>query len=126
MHYNHLNQTRWIFEPAKRAAMCVMRTTQTQPENFILSTDKLTGEAIVRQNVILLEVPHNVLNSAGTIIEFDLTDERGYAWLLRDGRDFKACWSAVFDDYPTASNRYRPFLLLRLHHQGADQLCLWQ
>ena len=71
----------------------------------------MTGEAVVRQNIILLEVPHHVLNSSGTIIDFDLTDERGYAWLLRDGAMYEACWSAVFSDYPTRSDRYRPFLL---------------
>jgi hypothetical protein len=110
MHYNHLNQTRWIFD-AKVGGYVRYENDPAEPKNFTLSTDKLTGEAIVRQNVILLEAPHEVLNSAGTILSFDLTDERGYAYLLRDGSMFKACWSGVFDDYPTASNRYRPFLL---------------
>ncbi|MFN2145689.1 MAG: DUF3048 domain-containing protein, partial [Anaerolineales bacterium] len=110
MHYNYLNQTRWIYDLAA-GGYVRYENDPDQPETFTLSTDKLTGEAIVRQNVILLEAPHEVLNSSGTIISFDLTDERGYAWLLRDGQIFKACWSAVFDDYPTSSNRYRPFLL---------------
>jgi hypothetical protein len=110
MHYNYLNQTRWIYD-AGAGGYVRYENDPEDPDNFTLSTDKLTGEAIVRQNVILLEVPHEVLNSAGTIIEFDLTDERGFAWLLRDGEIHKACWSAVFDDYPAESNRYRPFLL---------------
>lgn len=110
MHYNYLNQTRWIYDPTAGGYVRYQNDPGT-PNDFTLSTDKLTGEAIVRQNVLLLQVPHEVLNRSGTIISFDLTDERGYAWLLRDGAIHKVCWSAVFDDYDSPSNRYRPFLL---------------
>lgn len=110
MHYNHLNQTRWEYDPSAGGYLRYQNDPEA-PNDFSLSTDKLTGDAIVRQNVLLLEVPHEVLNRSGTIISFDLTDERGYAWLLRDGIISKVCWSAVFDDYATPSNRYRPFLL---------------
>jgi hypothetical protein len=110
MHYNYLNQTRWDYDAEAGGYVRYQNDPET-PEEFTLSTDKLTGQAVVRQNIILLVTPHGVLNSAGTIIEFDLTDERGFAWLLRDGAMYKACWSAVFNDYPTESNRYRPFLL---------------
>ena len=110
MHYNYLNQTRWVYDPSAGGYVRYQNDPET-PEEFTLSTDQLTGEAIVRQNVLLLEVPHEVLNRSGTIISFDLTDERGYAWLLRDGAIHKVCWSAVFDDYSSPSNRYRPFLL---------------
>ena len=110
MHYNFLNQTRWEYDPQAGGYLRYQNDPQT-PKEFTLSTDKLTGEAIVRQNLLLLEVPHQVLNRSGTIIDFDLTDERGYAWLLRDGTISKVCWSAVFDDYATSSNRYRPFLI---------------
>ena len=110
MFYNYLNQTRWEYDPAAGGYVRYQNDPES-PEQFTLSTDRLTGEAVVRQNIILLEVPHHVLNSSGTIIDFDLTDERGYAWLLRDGAMYEACWSAVFSDYPTRSDRYRPFLL---------------
>jgi hypothetical protein len=110
MHYNYLNQTRWIYDPAAGGYVRYQNDPET-PQDFTLSTDQLTGEAVVRQNVLLLQVPHEVLNRSGTIISFDLTDERGYAWLLRDGAIHKVCWSAVFDDYDSRSNRYRPFLL---------------
>lgn len=110
MHYNYLNQTRWEYD-AGAGGYVRYQNDPEAPKEFTLSTDRLTGEAVVRQNIILLEVPHAVLNSSGTIIEFDLTDERGFAWLLRDGAMYPACWSAVFDDYETESNRYRPFLL---------------
>jgi hypothetical protein len=111
MHYNYLNQTRWIYDP-EAGGYVRYHNDPASPDDFPVSTDRLTGEATVRQNILLLQVPHHVLNSAGTIIEFDLTDTGGYAWLLRDGTMHKVCWSAIFDDYPTESNRYRPFLLL--------------
>ncbi len=110
MVYNFLNQTRWEYQPDAGGYLRYQNDPES-PDEFTLSTDRLTGKAIVRQNILLLEVPHEVLNRAGTIISFDLTDERGYAWLLRDGEIQKACWSAVFNDYPTRSSRYRPFLL---------------
>jgi len=111
MNYNYLNQTRWEYS-AEAGGYVRYHNDPANPDSFPVSTDRLTGEATVRQNIILLQVPHNVLNSSGTIIDFDLTDEGGYAWLLRDGSMYKVCWSAMFDDYATDSNRYRPFLLL--------------
>ena len=111
MVYNYLNQTRWEYDPAEGGYVRYQNDPET-PLKFSLSTDRLTGEPIVRQNIILLETPHKVLNSTGTIIDFDLTNSGGYAYLLRDGSFQKVCWSAVFKDYPTPSNRYRPFLLL--------------
>lgn len=110
MVYNYLNQTRWEYDP-DAGGYVRYQNDPDNPNEFTLSTDRLTGEAVVRQNIILLETPHAVLNSSGTIIEFDLTDVRGYAWLLRDGAMYEACWSSVFSDYETQSNRYRPFLL---------------
>ncbi len=110
MYYNYMNRTRWVYD-ASAGGYVRYQNDPANPEEFTLSTDRLTGEAIVRQNVIILETPHQVMNSSGTIIEFDLTDERGYAYLLRDGSAYKVCWSAMFDDYATPSNRYRPFLL---------------
>lgn len=110
MKYNYLNQTRWVYDPTA-GGYVRYQNDPNAPEDFTLSTDRLTGEAIVRQNIILLVTPHQVLNSTGTIINFDLTDTGGYAYLLRDGAIHKACWSTIFGDYPETSNRYRPFLL---------------
>lgn len=111
MHYNYLNQTRWEYS-AEAGGYVRYHNDPADPDSFPMSTDRLTGEATVRQNIVLLQVQHNILNRAGTIIEFDLTDEGGFAWLLRDGAMYKVCWSAMFQDYATESNRYRPFLLL--------------
>ena len=72
MHYNYLNQTRWIYDPAAGGYVRYQNDPET-PQDFTLSTDQLTGEAVVRQNVLLLQVPHEVLNRSGTIISFDQT-----------------------------------------------------
>ncbi len=110
MKYNYLNQTRWEYDAAE-GGYVRYQNDPTSPEDFTLSTDRLTGEAIVRQNIILLSTPHEVLNKTGTIIDFSLTNTGGYAWLIRDGVMNKVCWSTIFGDYPDPSNRYRPFLL---------------
>jgi hypothetical protein len=110
MHYNYLNQSRWIYEP-EAGGYVRYQNTPSDPEEFVLATDRLTGDAVVRQNILLLKVSHDVMNSSGTIINFDLTNERGFAVLLRNGAAYNVCWSAVFDDYPELFNRYRPFLV---------------
>ncbi|MEN8242802.1 MAG: SdrD B-like domain-containing protein [Chloroflexota bacterium] len=110
MHYNYMNQSRWIYEP-EAGGYVRYQNTPSEPEEFVLATDRLTGDAVVRQNILLLKVSHQVMNSSGTIINFDLTNERGFAVLLRNGTAHNVCWSAVFDDYPEMLNRYRPFLV---------------
>ena len=110
MHYNYMNQSRWIYEP-EAGGYVRYQNTPSEPEEFVLATDRLTGDAVVRQNILLLKVSHEVMNKSGTIINFDLTNERGFAVLLRNGTAHNVCWSAVFDDYPELLNRYRPFLV---------------
>jgi hypothetical protein len=110
MHYNYMNQSRWIYDP-EAGGYVRYQNTPSNPEEFELATDSLTGNPVVRQNILLLKVSHNVMNASGTIINFDLTNERGYAVLLRNGAAHNVCWSAVFDDYPELMNRYRPFLV---------------
>lgn len=110
MYYNYLNQSRWIYDPSS-GGYVRYQNLPSDPENFVLATDRLTGEAVVRQNILLLKVSHQVENAAGTIISFDLTGERGYGVLLRNGAAYDVCWSSVFSDYPEQINRYRPFLI---------------
>lgn len=111
--YNYYNQTRWIYEPSVNGYVRYMNGTgsDAQANTFEVFTDALTGEPVVRQNILILIAQHTVLNPAGTIIEYNLTDQGGFGWLVRDGVKYKVCWSAIFGDYETSSNRYRPFLI---------------
>ncbi len=111
MRYNYYNQTRWIYE-SDAGGYVRYQNTPSAPDVFTLSIDRLNGQPVVRQNVLVLITAHTVLNEAGTIIDYQLIDSRGFGYLLRDGVNYKICWSATFDDYPTSSNRYRPFLIL--------------
>lgn len=111
MFYNYLNQTRWIYEPEVEGYVRYQNTPDT-PNEFTLSTDRLNGLPVVRQNVLVLITEHTVLNEAGTIIEFRLTNHGGYGHLFRDGVRHKICWSTISGDYPTPSSRYRPFQIL--------------
>jgi hypothetical protein len=111
MHYNYLNQTRWIYEP-ESGGYVRYQNTPSAPNVFTMSTDRLNGQTIVRQNVLVLITPHTVLNQAGSIIDYQLTNNGGFGYLLRDGVKYRICWSTIFGDYPTSSNRYRPFLVL--------------
>ena len=110
MRHNYFNQTRWIYEPDV-GGYVRYQNSPSAPDVFSVSTDRLNGQTIVRQNLLVLITPHTVLNEAGTIIEYELTNNGGYGYLLRDGVKYRICWSTVFGDYPTSSNRYRPFLI---------------
>jgi len=111
MHHNYSNQTRWIFDPSLSGYVRYQNAPST-PEEFSLSMDRLNEEPIVRQNVLILITQHFVLNSPGTIIDFQLTNHGGYGYLLRDGMKYRICWSTLSRDYQTTSDRYRPFLIL--------------
>ncbi|MFL7871021.1 MAG: DUF3048 C-terminal domain-containing protein, partial [Anaerolineales bacterium] len=76
--------------------------------NFYPATDRLTGEQLAFENVIVLSVKHEVLNSAKTLIDFDLLYTRGDAYLLRDGIVYPIYWSTIGDEYEKETGRLRP------------------
>jgi hypothetical protein len=111
MHYNFFNQTRWMYD-LEQGGYVRYQNTPEEPNVFTPSIDHGTGNPVVRQNILILETPHTVLNRAGTIIDFDLTDYGGYAFLLRDGMKYRICWSTESKYYAERSERYRPFVLM--------------
>jgi hypothetical protein len=110
MIYNYLNQTRWDYDESA-GGYVRSQNTPDAPEEFTVSTDRLTGDPNVRQNVLVLITQHNVQNPAGSIIEFTITNTRGYGYLLRDGLRYNICWSTVNGDYEASSVLYRPFIV---------------
>ncbi len=107
--YNIYNQTKWIWDASLGGYVAWLNDIK-EPEVFTINTDRLTSQPVVRQNVIVMLAPHNVINQAGTIINLDLDFTQGQAWLFRDGQAFNICWSTLNNDYPTESNRFRPIL----------------
>jgi hypothetical protein len=107
MFYNYLNQTLWEYD-AEAGGYLRYQNSIEIPEEFTLSVDRLTGEPLVRENVIVLFAQHHVLNSTGTIIELDLTYTRGPAVLFRDGQAYRIYWDTTNGDYEQETGRLRP------------------
>jgi Protein of unknown function (DUF3048) C-terminal domain/Protein of unknown function (DUF3048) N-terminal domain len=105
--YNYYNQVLWSYDPASQAYL----RSQDKADGtgkFYPSTDRLTGQQLAFDNVIVLVAKHNVLNSAGTLIDLDLLFTRNKAYLFRDGKLYPIYWSTVSGDYEKKSGLLRP------------------
>lgn len=111
MHWHHVNQTRWVYD-AEAGGYVRYQNSADYEDEFRLTTDRLNGEPIVRQNVLVLITEHKALNRIASLIEFKLVHNGGFGYLFRDGMKFKICWSAINKDYPDYTGRFRPFLIL--------------
>ena len=107
MFYNSLNQTKWVYD-ADLGGYVRYQNSILEPDTFTLSTDRLTGEPIVRENVIVLFTKHHVLNAAQTMVEIDLEYSRGRAVLFRDGMMYDILWDTTNAEYEKETGRLRP------------------
>lgn len=105
--YNYLNQAMWTFDPASGAYLRAQDQADGSGE-FSPATDRLTGEQLAFENVIVLNAQHQVLNSAGTMIDVDLLYRTGKAYLFRDGNMYPILWSTVNGEYEKATGKLRP------------------
>jgi hypothetical protein len=107
--YNSLNQTKWMWNDSHNGYVRYQNDPD-KPDDFTLSVDRLTGEPVVRQNVIVMKAAHEVENQAGTIINLDVDHTQGNAILFRNGAAFPVCWSTLNSVYENKSNRERPIV----------------
>ncbi len=70
-------------------------------EEYEVMTDRLTGETLTFENVVVMVVPHVAQNEAVTIINLQMASARGVAYIFRNGQMFEAEWSTQFPDYVT-------------------------
>jgi hypothetical protein len=105
--YNYLNQIDWQFDTT---AGVYLRSQDDADGSgkFTPSTDRLTGEQLRFENVILLFAKHKVLNRAGTLIDLDLLYTGNKAYLLRDGKIYPILWNSMNGDYEKNSGLLRP------------------
>jgi hypothetical protein len=105
--YNYLNQVNWEYSEETGKYL----RTQDNADgsgSFTPSTDRLTGDQLGFENVILLFAKHNVLNRAGTLIDFELLYTGNKAYLFRDGKVFPILWNTMNGDYEKKSGLLRP------------------
>lgn len=74
---------------------------------FIEQTDRLNGEPLTYENVVVLFADHKVQNV--TLIDLDLLYvKRGKALLFRDGLMQEIYWTTISEDYEKTTGRMRP------------------
>ena len=105
--YSFLNQALWTYDPASQAYL----RQQDQADGsgkFYPSSDRLTGEQLAFENVIVLFARHKTLNSAKTLIDLDLHFTRDKAYLFRNGQVYPIFWTTANGDYEKKTGQFRP------------------
>lgn len=91
--YNIYNQVEWKYDAASGAYL----RSQDKADNsgkFYPTTDKLTGEQLAYENVVVLFADHTF--KAPTLIDIDLVGVKNRkAVLFRDGKAYQARWSTL-------------------------------
>ena len=105
--YNYLNQVDWRYEPSQGAYLR-FQDEANGSGNFLPSTDRLTGDQLAFENVILLFAKHKVLNSERTLIDVELLYTGNIAYLFRDGQIFPIYWNTMNGVYEKTSGLLRP------------------
>jgi hypothetical protein len=105
--YNYLNQVNWEYDEATGKYLRSQDNADGSG-SFTPTTDRLTGEQLGFENVILLFTKHDVLNRAGTLIDFELLYTGNKAYLFRDGKVFPILWNTMNGDYEKKTGLLRP------------------
>jgi hypothetical protein len=105
--YSWLNQVLWIYDPASGAYLRQQDNADGSGE-WTLATDRINGEPLAFENVIVLFAQHHALNRAGTLIDVDLLYTTHYAYLFRDGRVYPIRWTTVNGEYEKKTGLLRP------------------
>ena len=91
--WNRLNRVQWTYDAAKGKYLRAQDKADGKG-TFYPATDKLTGEQLAFDNVVLLPVQHNYINKY--IIEMDLMYiKKMPAIFFRDGQAYKVYWSTT-------------------------------
>jgi hypothetical protein len=105
--YNFLNQVNWEYDTASGAYLRSQDNADGSGK-FTSSTDRLTGEQLAFENVIVLFSRHQTFNSEKTLIDMDLMYTGGKAVLFRDGKAYPIYWNTLNGDYEKTTGRLRP------------------
>jgi hypothetical protein len=105
--YNFLNQVDWQYDETSGKFLRYQDRADGSG-TFTPSSDRLTGEQLGYENVILLFAKHKVLNSEGTLIDLELLYTGNKAFLFRDGKIFPILWNTMNGEYEKSTGLLRP------------------
>lgn len=91
----YLDQVGWDYDPARGAYMRSQEVEQSDGSVLLEPmVDRLTGEQLAFENVVILFTSHNIIKPS--LIEINLRDSDGsQALIFRDGQIYRATFSAV-------------------------------
>ncbi len=104
--YSSLNQIQWHYDESLGAYIRYDIKTDGSGE-FVMSSDRLTGEPLSKENVIVIYAQHDY--KAPTLIDIQLTNMPPMkALLFRDGEIHEIFWTTQFGDYEQETGLLRP------------------
>lgn len=103
--YAYLNQINWLFDSESGAYHRYQ--DHADGTTFDLITDRLSGEPLTFENVVVLFAPHEVVSP--TIIDINLMYMKKMpALLFRDGQMYKIYWTTLSESYERQTGKLRP------------------
>jgi hypothetical protein len=114
--YSWLNQIQWTYDQASGAYLRQQDNADGSGK-WTQATDRINGEPLAFENVIVLFARHSALNRAGTLIDVDLLHTTNYAYLFRDGQVYPLRWSTVNGEYEKKTGLLRPIRVVDAQSQ---------
>lgn len=103
--YALLNQVIWRYDAADGSYHRFM--DQADGKTFVEATDRLNGEPLTYENVVILFATHHAY--AETIIDVDLLGiGKAPALLFRDGKVYNIFWTTANGEYERTTGKLRP------------------
>lgn len=103
--YNFYNQSQWVYDPAAGGYLRFNDLADGSGA-FTPSTDRLNGEQLVYENVIVLYADH--VAHSPTLIDIELGYRTGRAVIFRDGQAFDVFWTTANTEYEKETGLLRP------------------
>lgn len=105
--YNVKNVDHFVYD-SQLNAYTWAKNLPSAPDTFEVMTDRLTGETLTFENVIVMLVQHTSQNSAGTILNLDMDHKTGTAFIFRNGVAYEARWTTVATPYEQTTGHPLP------------------
>ena len=106
VYYSLLNQVQWRYDETAGAYVRYDIKTDGSGE-FEMSTDRLNGRPVSRENVVVIFAEHDY--QAPTLIDIDLINKPPTeALLFRNGMVYNIFWTTRFGDYEKETGLLRP------------------
>jgi hypothetical protein len=105
--YSYLNQIFWRYDAASGAYRRYQQDDENKVDQFNLATDRLTGEPLTFENVVILFANHRAYTDV--LIDIDmLYITKSPALLFRDGKMYEIDWTTRNEEYEKKTGLFRP------------------